>query len=306
MANKKLERMMEEMKGHKSDSISEELMAELRRGPLIMPGVFPRNISPEAMRQALEAMGKHKPLPRGVNPGPCIIQNGQGQEFLPLFTSLEEMKKGNKAFPLSLDVTFDSAAEIVRNNENILGLVINPFSHNVVMHLNRDKLDQKAEQGQTEEITVEQYHALARRQMEAAYLPSQLFQEKEAMVKKICQEKGKLLREMYEELYQQEVACPYTEEDFELLTLNISDSLQISQIAMPEKNRYPHLCHSVIFGFDREKNKIWYYAIVYEGKDQPSSLVQVMETGEPKNLGEAPAEGSEITEVLELIESEEF
>jgi len=304
MANKKLERMMEEMKGQKSDVMSQELMDELRRGQLVMPGVFPKNISPEAMGRALDAMKKHQPLPKGVTPAPCIIHNGQGEEYLPLFTSVEEMEKGKKAFPLSLNVTFDAAGEIVRHNDNIAGVVINPFSHNLVMHLNREKLDQKMEEGQKEEITVEQYHALARRQLETAYLPSQLFQKKEPMVKKLCAEKGKLLKEMYEELYQEEIACPYTEEDFELLTLNISDALQITQIAMPEKNRYPHLCHSVIFGFDREKNKIWYYAIVYEGKNLPSSLVQVMETGEPKNLGEAPAEGSEITRVMELIQGE--
>ncbi len=304
MAKEKLEHMMDEMKRLKKNSISNELMEELRCTPLVMPAVLPGNISPQAMRQFIENQGKNKPLPKGVNPSPCIIQNGQGEDYIPLFTSREELKKGNKAFPLSLHVNFDVAAEIVQKNENIVGLVVNPFSHNLVMQLNRERLEQDVEPTQSEEITVEQYHALARRQMEAAYLPSQLFEKKKQMVDRLCQGKGKLLREMYEELYQEEVACPYTEEDFELLTLNISDSLQMTQIAMPEKNRYPHLCQSVIVGFDGEKNKIWYYAIVYEGKGKPSSLVQVLESGEPKNLGEAPAEGSEITRVMELIEGE--
>ncbi len=304
MAKEKLERMMDEMKRQKKMSISNELMAELRGTPLVMPAVLPPNISPEAMRQFIENQGKNKPLPGGVNPAPCLIQNGQGEDYIPLFTSLEELKRGNKAFPLSLNVNFDVAAEIVQKNENVVGLVVNPFSHNLVMQLNRDKLEPNGEPAESEEITVEQYHALARRQMEAAYLPSQLFEKKGEMVGRLCQEKGVLLREMYEELYQEEVACPYTEEDFELLTLNISDSLQMTQVAMPEKNRYPHLCQSVIVGFDREIDKIWYYAIVYEGKGKPSSLVQVLETGEPKNLGEAPAEGSEITRVMELIQGE--
>lgn len=305
MANRKLEHMMDEMKRLKETTISNELMEELRSTTLVMPAVLPGNTSPEAMRQFIENQKKNKSLPRGVNPAPCMIQNGQGEDYIPLFTSMEELKKGNKGFPLSLNVKFDTAAEIVQKNENIVGLVVNPFSHNLVMQLNRDKLQKKVEQAQSEEITVEQYHALARRQMEAAYLPSQLFEKKEQMVDRLCQGKGALLREMYEELYQEEVACPYTEEDFELLTLNISDSLQVTQIAMPEKHRYPHLCQSVIVGFDRERNKIWYYAIVYEGKNQTSSLVQVTEKGEPKNLGEAPAEGSEITRVMELMQGEE-
>lgn len=305
MANKKLEHMMDEMKRLKKTTISDELMAELRSASLVMPAVLPGNTSPEAMRQFIENQGKNKPLPRGVNPAPCIIQNGQREDYLPLFTSMEELKRGNKGFPLSLNVKFDTAAEIVQKNENILGIVVNPFSHNLVMQLNRDKLQRNMEPEESEEITVEQYHALARRQMEAAYLPSQFFEKKGEMVERLCQGKGALLREMYEELYQEEVACPYTEEDFELLTLNISDSLQVTQIAMPEKNRYPHLCQSVIVGFDGEKNKIWYFAIVYEGKGKPSSLVQVIETGEPKNLGEAPAEGSEITRVMELMQGEE-
>lgn len=295
--------MLERMKRQKSNSISEEMMAELSKAELVLPGILPRNISPEAMKQFIDSQNANKPLPQGVNPEPCIIQNSQGESFLPLFTSAEEMNKGDKPFPLFLNVTLDMAAQLMRDNPDLAGVVINPFTHNLLMKMKEENAP-KEQPGQTGEITLEQYHALARRQMESAYLPSRLFQQKGDFVEELCREKGGLMRKMYEELYQQEIACPYTEEDFECITLNISEDFMISQIIMPEKNRYPHLCRSVIYGFDRKKNKMWYYAIVYEGREKPLSLVRVQETGEPEDLGEAPPEGSEITKVLELIQSE--
>ena len=303
MANKKLEKMLEKMKRQKINSISEEMMAELSKAKLVLPGILPRNISPEAMRQFIDSQNTNKPLPQGVNPKPCIIQSSQGESFLPLFTSTQEMNKGDNSFPLFLNVTFDMATEMMRDNPDLAGVVINPFTHNLLMKMNREKMS-KEQPEETGEITLEQYHALARRQMESAYLPSRLFQEKGAFAEALSREKGRLMRELYEEIYQQEIACPYTEEDFEFITLNISEDFMVSQIIMPEKNRYPQLCRSVIYGFDREKNKIWYYAIVYEGREKPLSLVRVQENGEPENLGEAPPEGSEITRVMELMQEE--
>lgn len=302
MKKKKIEQMLEEMKRLKKNSLSDEMMEELRREQLVLPAVLPQDISPEAMKQIIAHQGKNLPLPPGVHPNPCIIQNNKGEHFLPLFTSVREMNQGKADFPFSLNISFDAGVKMAQKDPDIAGIVVNPFTHNLVMGLKKDS-SKKAKQ--TEKITVEQYHALARRQMEAGYLPSQLFQKKESFIQTLLERKGEYLKEMYEELYQEEIACPYISDDFELMSLNISETLLVTQIFMPDKNRYPQLCHSVIFGFDREKNKIWYYAIVYEGRDKPSTLVRVTEEGEPKNLGEAPAEGSELTAVIERIQGED-
>lgn len=301
MTTKKLEEMIEQLRQENRTSLTDEMFEQMQKEQFILPAVLPKNTSPEVMRQIIDNQGKNQPLPDGVNPGACVIQNGQGESFIPLFTSREEMAKGSKNFPLSLEVAFETAAQMVQQEKEIMGIVLNPFSHNVVMRLNRDNAQEKPVE--TEEITVEQYHALARRQMEADYLPRHLFEQREPFIKKLCDEKGSLLKEMYQELYQEEIACPYVEDDFEFMTLNISDTFLVSQISMPSKNRYPHLSKSIIYGYDSEKDKIWYYAIVYEGKGAPDSLVQVIETGEPKNLGEAPPEGSELSTVLDLMQA---
>ena len=56
MANKKLEKMLEKMKRQKINSISEEMMSELSKAKLILPGILPKNISPEAMKQFIDSL----------------------------------------------------------------------------------------------------------------------------------------------------------------------------------------------------------------------------------------------------------
>lgn len=303
MKNTKLQEMLNEITAQGSKGqIPQELIQALKEAQVIVPAMLPKNTDPSVIRHMIENQGKELPLPEGARPLPCILENAKGEKFLPVFTSEEEKNAGNNTpkFPLSLNMPFDSALEIVNKHDEIIGAVVNPFSHNILFQTHPKKQPEK----EKIEMTLPQYHALARRQMESVFLPGELFRKKGELMQKLVNQKGDCLKEMYDSIYQDEIACPYTAEDFELLALNITDNLSVIQITMPAKNLYPHLCSSVFTAYDKASDDVWYYGIVHEADGNPSTLVQVMENGEPKNLGEAPGEGSELSHILSLIQGE--
>lgn len=295
MNNKKLEQMLDEMKA-KQEKPSQEFIALLKESHVVVPALMPKNTSPEIMRQMVQNPGQPQKIPAGANPQPLVLENANGKKYLAIFTSEDEMKKGKNApnFPLTLNLPFENCIGLIRSNPKVDGAVINPFTHNVIFHVEENAPQQKSVQ-----VTVEQFHHLSRQKLEAFYLPKNLFEKKAEVFEKLRDEQGAYLKELYEEVYDTEIACPYVPEDFEFMCLNISDELSLLRITMPEKYTAIGTCPCVIVGWNEKEQKIWYYAIVIaQGKAQ---LHQRMEDGKDVNLGDAPAEGSELTTVIDLI-----
>lgn len=302
MNNQKLEALLDQMKAAKTNENSQEFVELLKGSQVLVPAVLPKETDPEAMRKMLANQGKNLPLPDGVNPQPCVLENGNKQKFLPVFTSESQMKQDDQTpkFPLTLNLPFQTCIDLLKSNPEVIGTAVNPFTHNVVFRVNENNQNTDTPKN----LTQEQFHALTRQKMEAYYLPKNLFEKKEALVNAICTREGEELKELYDQLYDTEIACPYTPQDFEILKLNIREDLLLVQVTMPVKHRVPQTCSSVVFGWNSQKDKIWYYAIVTGDPSQPSQLIQMDEAGQPANLGQAPQEGSELTTILELIDKE--
>lgn len=299
MENKKLEKMLDEMKANGKNQLQEEFVALLKQSTVVVPALMPRDTNPEIMCQLLQNPGKTLAIPQGANPQPCILEDGEGKKFLAIFTSETEMKKNSNApkFPVTLNLAFENCIDLVRKNPEITGAVINPFTHNVIFRVE----ETKNQQPQTIQVTIEQFHHLTRQKMEAFYLPKSLFEQKAELIGRLQKEQGNCLKEMYEELYDTEVACPYVPEDFEFMCLNISEELLLLRITMPEKYLTDNTCPCVMVGWNAVREELWYYSIllVPNGKAQ---LHQRLEDGQDVNLGEAPAEGSELSTVIDLIQ----
>lgn len=297
MENKKLEQMLDEMKA-KNEKPSQEFMELLQASHVIVPAFMPKSTDPEIMRQMLQNPGQPQKIPAGANPQPLVLENAAGKKYLALFSSEAEAHKGpdNQKFPLTLNMPFENCVGLIRKNPNIDGAVINPFSHNVIFHV-----EENAPQTKSVQVTVEQFHQLSRQKMEAFYLPKNLFEKKAELFNKLRDEQGVCMKELYEEVYDTEIACPYVPEDFEFMCLNISEELSILRITMPEKHTAVGTCPCVIVGWNEKEQKIWYYAIVIT-QEKPQ-LHQRLEDGTDVNLGVAPAEGSELTTVIDLIQN---
>ncbi len=63
-----------------------------------------------------------------------MLLNGDGNDFLPIFTDNTEFSKwdaGDDKIPYSLTIDFDSCASILESNAACWGLAVNPFSDNL-------------------------------------------------------------------------------------------------------------------------------------------------------------------------------
>lgn len=320
MKNKELDTILEKMQREGTQNYMQEFFGILSKSTVVVPAVLPRNTSPEMMRRILSSNGKDQPLPEGVNPQPCLLGSPDGKQFLPLFTSEEEMHKGTQLqnAPLSLNVPFEVCTRMLSAMSGIEGIVVNPFSHNIIFRaevklppdipagsVQENAAAAQAQEPEERELTPEQYHFVSRQRMESTYLPMQLFEKKGELVQRISSEQGECLKELYQEIYDGELACPYFADEFDIMTLNIRENLTLVQVAMPEKNLLPKTCSSVMIGWNPQTDKIWYYAVLHGTSKQNSRLMRVMEDNSKVDMGDAPAEGNEISGVLDLIDEEQ-
>lgn len=300
MENKELEKMIDDLKAAGAGQPSEEFIEKLKASYVVVPALMPPDTDPEIMKRLLQNPGKELAIPDRVNPQPCLLENAQGDKLLAVFTSEKEMHKNKEApkFPITMRVAFEDCIKLIRKSDEILGAVINPFTHNMVFRVEENT---SSKQNQTVQITAGQFHNLTRQRMEANYLPRTLFDKKEEAVMRLRDERGEYLRLLYEDLYNTELACPYAAEDFEVMSLNISEELLLMRISMPQLNLGERTCPCVFVGWNGKAQKVWYYAVVIE-KGRNHILHELKEDGTFETLGKAPEEGSELTTIIDLIQ----
>ena len=301
MGNQKLENMLDEMRARTSEKkLPEDFIAMLKESDVIVPAIMPAGTDPEILHKLMEYSDKNMGLPPEANPQPCVLQNPAGQKYLPVFTSEEQVRNAPKEskFPLLMTMPFASCLQLLKQTEELSGIAVNPYSHNILFTPNAESKDGK----KTVEVTIEQFHHLTRQRLESNYLPLQLFKRKQELFDDLRTRQGECMKELYNAVYDTEVACPYTEDDFEFMSLQISDELQIMQITMPKENAYPMTCPSVIVVWDAAAEEIYYFAIV--AKDQNDRhIMRVEKNGTPVDCGVAPTEGSELSAVIDLVEN---
>lgn len=198
MENKKLEKVMDEMKANGNGTLSEEFFEILNNSIVCVPAVVPRDTKPEVMKKLLQNPGQMQAIPEGVHPQPCFLENEKHEKFLPVFTSEKELNKAERTpkFPLFINMEFSSCLDFLKKRSDIAGAVINAYTHNVVFQLN----EQKKAQPKTIQVSLEEFHHLTRNKMESYYLPKKLFEEKEEVISRLCKEQGEYMKELYEEL----------------------------------------------------------------------------------------------------------
>lgn len=298
--NAKLEELLVEMK-ETGASNREDFLQLLKASTVIVPALMPKDTDPAIMRRMMQNPGRELAIPEGAHPQPCILENDKKQRFLAVFTSEEELRKNQTApkFPLTLNMDFSSCEKLLKEHSDLEGIVINAFTQNVIFQLNKKQSEKKEIQ-----VTLEQFHILTRNKMESFYLPKQLFDKKGSFISELCDGQGAFMKEQYDALYTTEVANPYTEEDFEFISLNISEALLLVQLTMPQKHHSANTCATIYFAWNRDTDKVWYYAIVNKGEEEGYHLHQLREDGSAADLGNAPAEGNELNTILEMVQNE--
>lgn len=303
--SKELLEALDAMKNERNEENAEKLTKLLEDTEVLVPAVMPKNTNPAILKQMSTGTPDNpRSIPSGAQPLPCILQNEAGQKFFPIFTSVAEIEKGKGVprYPLTLNMPFKSCLELVVKIKGVEGAVINPYSHNILMNINRDEnAGSNGASGEPKEVQVseQEFHALVRRQMESTLLPGRIFTEGEEFIKDLCEREGECLVEFFEEPYAQ-IGCPYDAEDYDFMTLSISDTLQLTRISMPHENAYPGTAETLFVTWNPEEKKAGYYGVLKAPRGQFNKLMEITSEGKAIDHGEAPGEGNELQSIIDI------
>lgn len=283
---------------------SKERMVKIMQGLsgalILQPAIFPEGTKPEDLKKAAQG-----DMENGAKPQPIVLKNKDGQNFFPIFTSKQHLQP-NQQYPAMLFLPFMECVKMAARPElNLEGIVVNPFTNNMILHQPAINMILGSQQTQTVTMSGPQMQVFLRNQIEMTELPKKLYTEKEAFMQVLTTEKEGYLLKLYHEMYGKvkglENACPYTEKDFEMMSLNISDTMQLVQISMPEQLRSVGQCVSVFLFLNPQSGDAIYYTIKQAEPEQENTLGSVSADGSYTELGAAPQDGSELYTLMDMV-----
>ncbi len=289
-----------ELKKYNNNEYLTRLMEVLSEAIVYVPGTLPEGTSPEVIKY-LQSQGPHAKLPAGIRPNLAIVVDGSGNKYLAGFTSHEEIykdpnSKGNVP-PLIIGMPFKDCARIVAQSDSGLqAFVLNPYSENVVINIETNK----NENG--EKAPRESQDILIRRKIEIDTIPYSLFKNKD-FIFDMVDNPEQTVKNIFDEAYGEQ-AAPYTDDDFDSLVLNMSDTLTFIRVNMPEKNTAIATAVSIFVLWNPQTDRKGYFVVVRDMGTE-KRLFRVMPDGEKVDVCEAPIESNEIMEISDIFVGEE-
>lgn len=237
-------------------------------------------------------------------PTPCFLKNANGEQFLAVYTSKSQIPAEPKSQAI-LSIPFPACNNLVVKPElELTGVAINPFTDNLILKKELiEKLheaDQKAATTKQVKMTPEQFDVFVKKQVEFAILPKKLFTEKEVFVDKLCDEKEAYINQLFAEAFKEPKLYHYTEDDYSVMALNIAEDLTLIRVDFPDKGIVPPLCYRVYITFDPITKKAGYYTIEKTAEKDVRLLGGFGEDGKHITYGNAPVEGAELNEIMNL------
>jgi hypothetical protein len=237
-------------------------------------------------------------------PIPCFLKNGKGEQFLAVYTSKGQIPAEPKSQAI-LSMPFQACNNLVVKPElNIFGMVINPFSDNLVLKKELiEKLheaDQRAAGTKQVKMTPAQYTVFVKKQAEFGILPRRLFTEKSALVNAICDEREAWVDKFFAEAFKEQKLYPYSEKDYSVMALDIAEDMTLIRIDMPERDMAEPLCYRMYITYDPQKDIAAYFTIEMTSDKEVRRLGGVGEDGRHADYGDAPVEGAELQRIIEL------
>lgn len=300
--NKALEEAIAAFRSDKERDSYVKVMELLEKSIVVVPTMPPSDIAPELMEQ-LKA-GKPVQFPKETKIVPCLLRKETGEQALPIFTSPEQIPEDKKS-PMVMAMPFMGViAMAAANQDKVAEVVVNPFTE--MMVLNRSVLEiaekrrKAAGQIKTVQLTKEQFQDLAHNRVTHAILPKYLFENGEEGLKTLQREEGAFLLKLYEQIYPKGQKCGSRAEDFSLMTLNLTDTIQLTRLDMPDETNKKGLCYRVYAVFKRDTEEVLYYTL--ENTKDGNFIARVTQDGKHEILEPAPDNGAEIEAVLNLAE----
>ena len=119
-------------------------------------------------------------------------------------------------------------------------MVINPFTDNLVLKIELiqklHEADEKmAKQPKQIKMTPQQFQAFVKIRQNFSVIPKRLYTEK-AELKKLCDEKEAFVNELFAAAFKEPKLYPYTEDDYSVMALDISDNSDTYPRDLPDSD----------------------------------------------------------------------
>lgn len=299
--NNALEEAIAKFREDKERDSYVKVMELLERSIVLVPAVPPKDLPAEIMEQ-MQA-GKPVKLPKEAKILPCLLRKETGEQALPIFTSPAQIPPDKKS-PMVVAMPFMGVISMVSaNQDKVSEVVVNPFTGIMVLNQSileiAEKRRKAAGQIKTVQVTKEQFQELAHNRMALSLLPKYLFEKGEEGLKKLQQEEGEFLMSLYEEIYPKGQKPSCQPDDFSLMTLNITDTVQLTRVDMPDETAKKNLCYRIYVVWKRDAEELLYYTL--EKTKDGNKIAKVTEDGLHEVVEDAPDNGAEIEAILNLV-----
>lgn len=276
-----------------------KIMEHLEKAVVYMPTMMPDNLDKETM-DGIRG-GKGVKLPKDAKILPCLLKKESGEQALPIFSSLKQVPPDKKSPAIMALPFFNCVSMAMANKEKVQAVVLNPFTQNVTLPPQILEIAQKRGQAakpQKVKLTEKQFHQMAHGLVAYQLLPVFLYEKQKDGLEQLQQEEGKFLASLYTSVYPKEIRMPYGEEDFSLMTLNVTDDMQITRIDMPEANLNKGLCCRIYVVWKREAEELSYYTI--EKAENGNTIGRIYADKKHESIETAPDNGAEIETIMNL------
>jgi hypothetical protein len=242
------------------------------------------------------------------NPQPCLMAHKESGVFLPVYTCQEQIPREPRSAGV-LRLPFLAANKLVaKQPQKIEGIVINPFSHNLIF---KKALIERIEEVERERkkagtpkkvrMTQEEYRIFERNQFAFGHFPKTFFSHYEEVKEGLCEEREEYVDRLFEMGYQQKRIYPYLPEDFSVMVMNITNELCIIRVDLPEKDIGLPACRRVYLSWNESVKRGRYLTVEMTEDADRDLLGEVTADGKHVEHGEAPAEGAQLQRVIDLL-----
>ena len=299
----------EAMETYAKDSSKENLlvlMQEARKGRYLIPARFSRKLND----LELQRLKMGKPLPPDQQPGmvPILVKNQKDDQFAPAFTSQEALLAAPEAYPVVINVDFDEVMRIASQDPTkVKGIILNPFTNRLVLHPEFINAIRRMKEGEASgktngvqqevKMTLPEFQAATRRNIEFGILPNLLFGEPEKFTG-MLEEQENFLFDLYRKPFGDHIPCSYEKTDFDVMSLNIREDASVISIDLPEPDQ-PGMARSIYVVHNPQTDKYRYFVVEY--RPEGERFIELTEDKKVQDHGEAPPPGSALSALLEIL-----
>ncbi len=297
--NEQLEAAVQEFKKDQTNENMVKIMLLLEKACVMQPAFLPAGNKEDIQRLMKQGQAGKAPLVLSpqMQPRPVILKNDKGEQFFGVFTGKAQIPQKQK-YQAMLFVPFRECSKMAARKElQLKGIVLNPFTDNLTLHMAALELMNNKLEKQGAPVKVPPADIIMQ-----VKLPERFHQDRKGFMQEIVQGKEEavagIFREAYQKIAGEGAKCPYQAADFEVMALNISETLQMVRIGFPESSAVKGQYLSGFCFFGPKTGDGIVYLVRRGAKGSPNLLCAVDEKGVCTELGEAPSEGSELYELI--------